>query len=304
MKKRILKLFVLVVCVIIGGTNISSAYADNDFLVSPMNQKIILSPGERYTGSFKVTNPGTNTSNFAYSLAVVPFYVDEDYQIIYENNGDYNMITDWITLGEDEGDIEPNTTKDIYFSVDVPANAPAGGQYAAITVTSSDKSTPEGNSINIHAKYSIAHIIYADIVGVTSKRGEIKNIDVPAFLLSGEIMGASSIKNTGNVHGTARYTLQVFPLFSDEEIYTNEESPQMLTILPDRTLYNETIWSNTPAFGIFNVIYTVEFEGVTQQVSKMVIKCPIWLLFIIIFAIVALIMWFFLMAKKRKTSRR
>lgn len=281
-----------------------TAYADGKFSVSPMNQKIILTPGETYQGSFKVTNPGTNTANFAYKAAVTPFYVNDNYDIVYENNGDYNQMVDWVSITNPEGIIPPNNTIELYFSINVPETAPAGGQYAAITVTSNNNDASQEGAINIQAKYSIAHIIYAEVAGTTERRGEVISADLPSFLLSGNITGTSAIKNTGNVHGTARYTLQVFPLFSSEEVYTNEEKPLELTILPDRTLYNELAWEETPPVGIFNVKYTVEFEGVTTEVSKMVIICPIWLLFIIIFAIFALIFYFVAKSKARKKTAK
>lgn len=300
-KKSFLKIALsCIFAILLGVTNFLNTYADNKFSVSPMTQRIVLTPGETYEGSFKVTNPGTNESNFAYTIGITPFYVDENYEIVYENNGDYNQIVDWITIENQEGVISPNNVDEIHFLVNVPEDAPAGGQYAAITVTSKNDSTSDTNSINIKAKYSIAHIIYAEVAGTTSRGGEITEINVPAFLLSGNIRGASSIENTSNVHGIASYKLQVFPLFSNEEIYTTEEDPKTRTILPGRTLYVETEWPNTPAVGIFNVIYTVEFEGVTAQVSKLVIKCPIWLLFLIIFAIIAVIIWLIMRAKSRK----
>ena len=114
-------------------------FADGRFTVSPMNQKIVLTPGETYEGSFKVANPAVNTSDFAYTLAVTPFYVDENYDPIYENNGDYTQMVKWIKLDTTEGKIPPNTVTDVRFSVKVPEDAPAGGQYAAITVTRSEE---------------------------------------------------------------------------------------------------------------------------------------------------------------------
>ena len=284
-----------------------AAYAtdgDTSIAMSPMNERVVLNPGDHYDGSFKITNPVTSSHNFSYKTSVVPFFVDEDYNVDLESDASYNQITEWITVANTEGMLEPNSSTVIRYSIDVPANAPAGGQYAGIKVTSKDSTDEKHDGLNIKVSMGAAYLIYAEIAGETIHRGEITDISVPSFLLSGNITGAATIKNTGNVHGIAKYTLQIFPLFSSEEAYTNEEDPVENTILPDRTLYNEITWENTPPVGIFNVVYTVEFEGVTQQVSKMVIKCPIWLLFIIIFAIVALIIWLALRAKNRGNKRR
>ena len=292
---------VLATVTMLGGT---SVFADSAFSVSPMNQKIILTPGESYTGRFKVANPGYNTENFNYKLNVSPFYVDSDYSIIYETNGNYNQMVEWIQLSEETGTISPNNETEVYFSINVPTDAPAGGQYAAITVTSNDEVESLEGGANLEVKYAISHIIYAEIAGTTVRQGEVQDINVPSFLFSGNISGISSIKNTGNVHGTATYKLQVFPLFSDEELYTTEEKPEQKTILPDRTLMNTTSWDKTPNMGIFNVIYTAEFEGVTTEVKKMVIVCPIWLLAIIIFAVISIIIYLVTKSKNRKKSSR
>ena len=282
----------------------SAVFADSEFSVSPMTQKIVLTPGEIYRGSFNVINPSSNTHNFKYVLNVEPFYVDENHNAVFENNGDYNQIVDWISFDEETGVIEPNSSETIYFTVNVPSSAPAGGQYATIKVTSNEEPTETSGNLNLRNVLSIAHLVYAEVTGSTERSGEILDTNITSFLLSGDITASSSIKNTGNVHGTAKYTLQVFPLFSSEEIYTNEEDPEEKTIMPGRQLHHESFWDETPMFGIFNVVYTVEFEGVTQQVSKMVIKCPIWLLFIILFIIAAIIIYFVMRAKSRKNSRK
>lgn len=275
-------------------------FADAKFSVSPMNQKIVLNAGEDYKGTFNITNPNDSENDFKYVLSVKSFFVDDKYDSVYDqNNGDYNQIVEWITLDKEKGVIRPNSTETVHFTVHVPENAPAGGQYAAITVTSDSESNADGG-INLNAKYSIAHIIYAEVTGITEQKGEIKDLNVPGFLFDGKISGTSTVKNLGNVHGTATYKLQVFPLFSDEEVYTNEEKPDEKTILPERERLNTIFWEETPSIGIYNVVYTVEFEGQTQVLKKMVIVCPVWLLLVILFVIFALVFWLIARSKMRK----
>ena len=280
------------------------AFADARFAVSPMNQKIVLTPGETYNGSFRIVNPGSNTTDFSYKLEVSPFYVDDDYHVVYENNGDYTQMVNWMTVDKDKGTIAPNNVAEVHFAIDVPRNAPAGGQYAAIMVSSDGNGDALQNGLNLERTYSIAHIIYAEVAGTTRRGGEIYNANVQGFILDGDISGVSSIRNDGNVHGTAKYTLQVWPLFSSEEVYTNEENPVEKTVLPGRTLTNSVAWEGSPLAGIFNVKYTVDFEGVTTEVSKLVIKCPIWMLLIIVLVIAGIVVWIMYKAKSRKKSSK
>ena len=283
-------------------TNYASAdeRSSTIFAVSPMNQKISLTPGERYYGTFKITNPVTNTYNFAYEIGIDPFKVDDDYNIVYENNGDYNQIMDWITIENSTGVIAPNDTDIIRFYVDVPETAPAGGQYAALVVHSADNAESE-SGVNIQAKYSIAHILYAEVAGETVRKGTVNNINVPGFLFSGNISGTASITNGGNVHSDASYVMQVFPLFSGEEVYTNEEDPLINTVLPEATRTTMLTWEETPSMGIFHVIYKAEFEGVESKVDKIVIVCPLWLLFLILLAIFLII--FRILSVKKKSKK-
>lgn len=274
--------------------------ASTMFAVSPMNQKISLTPGERYYGTFKITNPVTNAYNFAYEISIDPFRVDDDYNIVYENNGDYNQIMDWITIENGTGVVTPNATDIIRFYVDVPETAPAGGQYAALVVHSADNSESE-DGVNIQAKYSIAHILYAEVAGETVRKGTVNSISVPGFLFSGNISGTASITNGGNVHSDATYTLQIFPLFSEEEIYTNEEDPLISTILPEATRTIMLPWEETPTLGIFHVVFKASFEGVESKVDKLVIVCPLWLLFLILLALFLLI--FRILSAKKKDKK-
>lgn len=300
--KLVVALFTLIITTYMP-VSVQALKSEVSMLVSPMNQSIVLTPGDTYHGSFKIANPSSSTTNLDYEIERKSFYVDESYNTTFDEAG--SPIVDWTTIDNNEtGSLAPNTNVEVRFTINVPANIAGGGQYEAFLVKTVDNGVQDDSNTVIKEQLIMAHLVFAEVAGKTFRQGEITGINVPSFLLSGNIIGSSSIKNTGNIHGVATYTMQVFPLFSDEEIYTNEEKQDTHIILPDRTLYAETIWPDTPALGIFNVVYTVEFEGVTQQVSKMVIKCPIWLLFIIIFVIAAIIIYFVVRAKSRKNSRK
>lgn len=288
-KKTIKQIAFLAFSVAVFATiNGQDAFAAVSFNLSPMFQNITLVPGETYVGNFKLTNNDTSDESFAYKLSIEPFYVDDNNDITLTTNGDYNQIVEWITLSATEGVIAPNETAEIRFTIDVPETTAAGGQYASIMVRSKEAETPN-DGIQIREIYQSAHLIYADVAGETTRKGDIDEVSVPGFLLNGKIYGSSKIKNNGNVHSRATATLQIFPLFSNEEVFTNEEEPDTVFIMPESTRTKIVSWDDTPSVGIFHVIYKVEFEGVESKVDKMVIVCPLWLLFIILLAIFLII---------------
>lgn len=294
-------------CVSLNFLTASNTYAEGyGVTVSPMNERIILNPGEKYEGSFNIANSNVNTETLTYIATASPFYVDENYDIYYDGKDDYSQIVNWTTIHNPQGSVPVNSVTELKYTIDVPENAPAGGQYVAIRVQSGiaqeNNDGSGGSGIKLSQVIGITHIIYAEIPGTSIHSGEIMATDLSGFMFSGNIKGTATIKNTGNVHGVAKYTLQVYPLFSNEEVYTNEEDPLTATILPERSRYVELSWNGTPPVGIFNVVYTVEYEGEMVQISKLVIVCPLWLLFIVILATVALIVWLVIRIKIRKKA--
>ena len=270
------------------------------FWVSPMNQKIILEPGERYEGTLKVSNPNDATGTVYYSLSTSPYSaVGEDYDTDLSTETAYTQMEDWISFARTTGSVEPNETDIVTFYIDVPADAPAGGQYATILVQNDTSLSEDVGQLNIASIMQISSIIYATVTGETEETGEILENNIPAFSTS-SLQTTALVKNTGNVHTNATLTLQVFPLFSDEELYTNEEEPQENLIMPETTRLAQQTWKDAPFAGIFRVKQTVELFGETSVAEKIVVICPLWLLFVVVFGIIFVVVWLSAKSKSRK----
>ncbi len=283
----------------------ASAFADDKagtvgVTVSPMYQKKVLAPGYTEVGTFTVSNPAQSAGPVSFSVEIRPFSYDSEKGEVFAEKENYSEIVDWITLETTEGTLEPNEHREISFTIDVPEDTTAGGQYAAIIVKSLNSQVGP-----INESFELAHLIYAEVSGEAIRKGNVDSAEVPGFLLSGDIYGGATITNEGNVHSYATQVLKVLPLFGNEEYFTNEEDPQSNLIMPDATRYTSVKWDGTPSMGIFRVKYAIEFEGVTSEVEKVVIVCPLWLLITIVVAIALLFVRIFFNKKdKEHQSRR
>ena len=293
------------------GVLTSNVFADtNTMTVSPPYRKILLIPGETYSGSIDVFNSSNSTRALKYAVEIGSFSqrraagedAKDDYGAMdHISKTSYNQIMDWIELDKDSGSLEPSMKEDITYTINVPKDAPGGGQYATILVIDETTSgLPGEGNIGIDQKFQFASIIYAEVAGETREVGEVLENSIPSFLLNGPLQTSSMVKNNGNVHTDAQYTLQVWPLFSGEEICTNEENPDTSLILPETERYHAQSCDKTPAIGIFRVKQTVKIFGETSVVERTVILCPLWLMFIMLFIIFVIIMWVFAKIRGRK----
>ena len=153
----------------------------------------------------------------------------------------------------------------------------------------------------------IASLVFVEVSGDITVKGEITDNEIPSFYSKPPIRASFMVKNEGNTHALVSYYLQVFPLFSGEEIYTTEEDPGKNYVLPGSSRMITQTWENTPSIGIFKVRQTVYYDstdGKPSVTEKMVIICPVWLIFLIIFGIVAIIVWIIFRIRSRKKSAR
>ena len=263
--------------------------------ISPGNQEARLSPRETYEGSFSVINPFPNAEPISFRVKVAPFTVeDENFTLDFEDKTDYSQIVDWITLETTTGELASHDSQvEVKYKITVPADAPAGGQYAAFLVRAlpPEDTTEYDSSAAIKSTSQVAMLLYATVAGETRVEGKVLENNISPVYLDTPLKTSVFLGNTGNVHSRATITLRVYPLFSDEEIYTTEETPETLLVLPGAHTFSERTWQETPRLGLYRVEQEVDFAGLYTIDSQTVLVAPTWLILLVFLFIVGLFYW-------------
>lgn len=258
-----------------------------------------LQPGETRTGSFTVKNTGKQ--DFNYTIGFAPYSVEgEDYKPNYTDSTKYTDIANWISVDKSKGFLASGTETELNYTIEVPADAHGGAQSAIITITMDNKDT--GDTTAVETVRQLGYRILGNVDGKITKTGQIIDNNVPGFVSTTPLTVSSVVENTGNVYTHAKYSVQVFPLFSDEEVFTNEEEPEESLILPETKRYNSIAWEDCPSLGIFRVKQTVTIFDETSTVEKLVIVCPFWLLFVLILLVFLIIFWIISRIRGRKNK--
>lgn len=271
--------------------------------VSPTFTKVDLDPGETYSGSFNIGNRGSET--FDFKIYADPYEeVGDNAEPTYGNQTKYTQIVDWITFDKEKATVAPGEKVKINFTVNVPNDAPAGGQYAAL-IAEADNEKKNGD-VQIEGITRVAHLLYASVNGETNDCAKIESNTINTFMFEPPISVSSLVSNCGNVHQSITYTMKVTPLFSDNVIYTNEDDPVVRVVLPEARRFNTISWTKedgAPMFGIFNVEQTVKVGKESLTEKKLVFVFPLWLIILVLVFIAAVIFWLVSRARARKSSK-
>lgn len=292
--KIILSALAVSVLTVLGTTFFQpSAYADSsvDYRlgITPTQKGFgTINPGETYSDKFKVKNTGRETFDFTISFST--YNVEgQEYTANYEKATQYNDIVKWLSVDIDSGTVAPGDEVEITSSFTVPEDAHGGAQLGTIMVSMGNDSS--NTSGGLEAVRRLGYIVYGNVNGEVTTTAKILENKIPSFIFTPPIAATSVVENTGNIYTSASYSLQVFPLFSDEEIYTNEEDPDKNIIFPETQRFYTASWDGAPHLGIFRVRQTVKIFDEVSTVEKLVFLCPIWFLFIILLVIFVAIFW-------------
>ena len=279
----------------------------NAFTVSPIKQQIHLKPGETYRGSIMVANPAAATEDFRYKVTMYPYSVlGEEYDTDFSSASDWPRIVDWTTLENDTGVLPPNGTQMVNFVIEVPKNAPGGGQYMMLGV-SSDNSDDEANQMAIQNVYEMASVVYADVEGEVSHGGQILENQIPGFVAAEKPYVAVRLSNQGNVHETAAITIRVKNNLNGETVFPKDGENEVFEsiVMPQSTRLVKRDISGMPPLGIFEVTQNVSYMGENMDITTVMVVCPIWFVFLVAATIGSVIgmMLYSIHARRKKVQK-
>ena len=234
-----------------------------EMTVSPTKQQLSLQPGQQSEGKFSVLNTGEE--QFTFKLYASPYFVaNEQYDPVFNEESSRTQISRWVTMSEDEITLQPGEKHDVGYTVNVPTDVPAGGQYAVIFAETTDESSGEGSII---AKKRVGMLVYGTVAGDTRDGGEIASSDIGWWQQSAPVTANMRIKNTGNTDFEAITKMTVTSLFG-KKVYESSEAENV--ILPDTTRSVDLTWDNA-SIGIYTVETTANFLDDTHAHKQLVL---------------------------------
>lgn len=277
-------------------------------MLTPTDQTIEMVPGKEATGKITVTNVGVVGYNI--QLSTSPFQANsETYALDFDIENVYTQLYKWISFEQESYYLEPGQSQVISFKINVPEGTAGGGQYAAILVRSEDGL---GNGATMQSVPQIASLIYGRISGAEMHpEAEVVEQKIPGFITDNQLIVSETTYNTGNVDFRLTHSVVVTDLFTNQ-VFLNSNSrdengetiaTKSMVVLPGTARENTMVWDEAPNIGIYKVKQTITFLDEEVVKEKIVIFCPLWLLFAIIVLIILLALWIYLMVKRHKRKQ-
>lgn len=266
--------------------------------VSPTRQELTFDPGKTYDLSITVTNAGGSEATFI--PAAGPYYPTADGSLDYSAENDHTQLWNWISFAQDSFTLAPGEKAEVNFTITVPADAPGGGQYAAVYA---EVHANEGGLNNVSR---VGSLIVGRVDGEIIERGELLAQNVPSVVLGANFTPSVSIKNTGNVNFAVVSHLYVKDILSGNVLFdSTTDGDDQQQVYPDMTRTFSFNWEGLPGVGIFEVEYTVNFAGQSHSAQRTVWAVPLWLLLTVIGVLAFLVIFGWMaFAHSRLEARR
>lgn len=255
-------------------------------------------PGKVITGSTVVTNLGDESLKVRSEFQ--DFIVEEETgaPILVEPESSIWAMSLWISAPTDtrEFTLEPNESKEVTFTITIPANATPGGHYAMVLFTPVIvKESVAGPLV----EHKVGNIIKLTVSGDIRESAEITEFSAPFLSEYGPIALKLKILNNGNTHITSSGTIIIKNMLG-KKVAEWELKPA--NIFPSTVRTFNTEWSGKWRFGLYSAEAMIEYGSQNEMISSTVNfwVIPWKILAAVVVFILLLIIWGRIINRRKK----
>ena len=263
--------------------------------ISPLKQEISAKAGDAIDLKIKLTNLGDEPINFR--LLPEPLTVSGvDYEVSFNVSTNRTKIVDWVKFPQgDSFVLSGRETREVPFRLEIPTDAPAGGQYAVIAAQFWP--TNLGANLTTTTIGAIAMRLYAQIAGENVLDGAIVANKIPNIIIGDKLMTQYGAVNKGNLDFYVTGSMKVVDFWSHKVLYDDTETAEPMVMFPETTRYLANEWAG---IGLFNVTQNVSLLEETSTEMQTVLILPVWIVVLVGLMVLGAIAWIF----KRIFSKR
>lgn len=295
--KFTISVFVLAIFSLCFGASAKAAETTSSvagLIVSPPLVEKEATPGNAYDGKVKITNPNSDT-DLNVEISVNDFKANgeggEQTFVDPAENSTFSLGT-WITIDKNVV-LTANETKEIPYTVNVPANAEPGGHYGVIFFVPSVKKSASVTGNGVMAIPKIGSLLLFKIPG------DIKyDANIQEFSINKKLFGDSKssvdfvtrFQNLSSTHVKPQGNIVVRNTFGKEvtNLVVNEK---MGNVLPDSIRRFDNNWEKKYGFGLYKATVTLAYGdtgATTAEISFWIIP---WKETAGVIIIIALVIW-------------
>jgi len=225
--------------------------------ITPVTAKPLIDPGGQSSGSFQLINQGDIPYDF--KIYAAPYSVKgEEYTPSFIPIPRKTNASEWIHFDKTTGNITPNESVNIGYTVSVPAGTAPGGYYAvALAQTQLPK-----NSQGIIVNEQVGEIFYIQVAGPVVTSGKVTSWSAD-FWQKPPLNATLRLENDGGIHYFSNINVVVSDIFGNSKFTLNTTK----VVLPQTIRSVPVSWKAAPNFGLFKISGTATVPGSTVNLK-------------------------------------
>ena len=289
---------------ILSSFQFASAQISGDGLtISPPILELETKPGKTYNQIIKITNPTNNLIEVYPQVMNFRASGEGGEPAFYpatEEEANFSLAQ-WIKFNQSKVALTPEQVVEFNYSIEVPADAEAGGHYGVIFFATQPPKAEEDQS-QISISSMIGSLILAKVPGTIIEKGFLESFKANRIYLKLPATFQVRISNLGNVHFKPRGDITIKGMFGGEsdKIQLNQARGN---VLPDSIRKFEEKWNPEKIIigrytADLRVVYGESEKTLDGQVVFWVL--PLWFLLALGGLIISIIVLIIIIKKKRK----